>query len=73
MLGVSLPSNSRFLRRINSSALSRSEDSRERRACTGGGCIVEEDGREGRYDLDDDVLEDSERDASCFVIDVRGS
>jgi len=76
VLGVAFPSISRFLRRMSSRALSRSDDSRESRAWTSGGLSaialsVGAGGLNGREDVEPEEL--NVRDASCFVIEVNGS
>ena len=69
VLGVALPSISRFLRLISSRARSLSDISREIRARTSGGLSDIEAADEGR--LKD--LEEPSREASCLVMDVKGS
>jgi len=74
VLGVAFPSISRFLRRMSSRALSRSDDSRESRAWTSGGLsaiALSVGGLNGREDVEPEELD--VRDASCFVIEVNGS
>jgi len=72
VLGVALPSISRFLRRIKSSARSRSDNSRESLACIAGGLSFE-GGAGGRKRGRDDDADTDGRTDSCRVIEVNGS
>ena len=71
MLGVALPSIYCFLRRISSSARSRSDVSRESLACTSGGLSLEGGGGRKRGRDDDEDIDG--RTASSRVIEVNGS
>ena len=72
MLGVAFPSICRFLRRIISSARSRSDVSRESLACTSGGLSLEGGGGGRKRGRDDDEDIDG-RTANSRVIEVNGS
>lgn len=70
VLGVSLPIISLFLLLISANARSRSEDSRDSRALTSGGCEANlEDGGGGKRGFGDDLDEE----ANWWLMEVRGS
>ncbi len=70
VLGVSLPAFSLAFLRMSARARSRSDDSLVRRAFTSGGreeFVIAGRGRRGAGE------EEDEEEASCFVMEVRGS